>query len=288
MRSISSLKSCVLGVLAVWTVLPLAAMGEEDPLRFRGPDGELLPFTDEAEVLDFLTHAGVVSAEEVEGGTSRTLKVLLEQDGVSAYAAFRFVDRRKAKAQLGKKRLLGFHDSYRYEVAAYVFSRLLGLDSVPPAVLRRLDGAEGSIQIWIEEAMTETRRSREQKSPPDSETWAQQRHTMRLFDRLIYNYDRNTGNILIDVLPDGNWRLWMIDHTRSFSTAVDVDGINSVTLCDRGLWERLRALEETELRERLDPYLTSRQIRAVLKRRLKVIAYVEALIDLSGAGAVIF
>jgi hypothetical protein len=33
---------------------------------------------------------------------------------------------------------------------------------------------------------------------------------MRAFDQLIYNTDRNLGNLLID----GDWRIWMIDHTR--------------------------------------------------------------------------
>jgi len=35
---------------------------------------------------------------------------------------------------------------------------------------------------------------------------------VRLFDQLIYNTDRNLGNLLIDK----SWRLWMIDHTRAF------------------------------------------------------------------------
>ena len=37
---------------------------------------------------------------------------------------------------------------------------------------------------------------------------------VRLFDQLIYNTDRNLGNLLIDK----DWRLWMIDHTRAFKT----------------------------------------------------------------------
>jgi hypothetical protein len=35
---------------------------------------------------------------------------------------------------------------------------------------------------------------------------------MRVFDQLIYNTDRNTGNVLYDT----GWRLWGIDHTRAF------------------------------------------------------------------------
>ena len=35
---------------------------------------------------------------------------------------------------------------------------------------------------------------------------------VRLFDQLIYNVDRNLGNLVIDK----NWTIWMIDHSRAF------------------------------------------------------------------------
>ncbi len=262
--------------------VPLGA--EEPARRFRGPDGELLPFTDDEEVLDFLAHAEIVAAEEVPGGVNGTLKVLLERDGVRAHAAFRSVEMRKDRVELGGRTIVGFHDSYRYEVAAYELARLLGLTNVPPVILRRIDGTDGSLQIWIEDVMTEGDRDREELLAPDHETWYRQKHLMRLFDRLIYNFDRNKGNILID----RDWRLWMIDHTRSFNTAVDVSGIRSVTVCERHFWERLRSLDEEELRERLGPYLTRRELRAFTKRRLKAIVHVTSLIDRFGHDAVIY
>ena len=48
--------------------------------------------------------------------------------------------------------------------------------------------------------------------PPNDQQWQKQVQMMNVFDALIYNTDRNRGNILIT--PD--WRLWMIDHTRAF------------------------------------------------------------------------
>ncbi len=48
-----------------------------------------------------------------------------------------------------------FRDNYIYEPAAYQLSLLLGLDNVPPATLRKIDNKNGSVQIWVENAMTE-------------------------------------------------------------------------------------------------------------------------------------
>ena len=38
---------------------------------------------------------------------------------------------------------------------------------------------------------------------------------VRLFDQLIYNIDRNIGNLMIT----NDWRIWAIDHTRAFRIA---------------------------------------------------------------------
>jgi hypothetical protein len=39
---------------------------------------------------------------------------------------------------------------------------------------------------------------------------------MALFDQLIFNDDRNQGNMLIGK----DWKVWLIDHTQDFSWEV--------------------------------------------------------------------
>ena len=253
-------------------------------LAWRGPDGESLPFASDDEALEFLASAEVVASEEIPDGTSRTLRVLLERGGVRAHAAFRTVDLHKSRVKLGDEVILDFHDSYRHEVAAYELNRLLGLDRVPPTVPRTLNGERGSLQLWVEGAMTEGERIRSQTEPPDPVAWYRQLQVMRIFDRLIYNFDRNRGNILIGE----GWKLWMIDHTRSFRLETEVSEIRSVTQCERSLWRRLRELDEDEVRSRLVPYVGPRQVRALVKRRDKVVAHVEGLIEQFGEEHVLF
>lgn len=251
---------------------------------WRGPDGGELPFRSDAEALEFLKTAEVVSTKVLEGGTSKTLKVLLEKDGVRAHAAFRTVELRKQRVTIGNEVFLDFHDSFRYEVAAYELARLLGLDQIPPVVEREIGGEPGSLQLWVEGAITERERSLEKKEPPDWTAWYRQLQVMRIFDRLIYNYDRNRGNILIG----DDWKLWMIDHTRSFRISTDVPEIATVTHCEKDLWRRIREISESEIEEHLSAYLSHKQIKALMKRRDKVVAHIEELIAERGEQSVIF
>ena len=41
--------------------------------------------------------------------------------------------------------------------------------------------------------------------------------SLRIFDELIQNRDRNTGNLLWTT----DWKMWMIDHTRAFRLGDD-------------------------------------------------------------------
>lgn len=92
------------------------------------------------------------------------------------------------------------------ETAAYLTSKTLGWDLVPPTVLRQ-DGpaGRGSLQYFI-------------KADPDrhyfnfTEEEKQRLRPVALFDLLINNADRKGGHILLD----HDDRLWLIDHGVSF------------------------------------------------------------------------
>ena len=255
----------------------LAAAANE---RFSGPEGKLLPFAADAAAVEFLATAEVVSSRELPGGTNRTLQVLLEKDGVRAHAAFRTVDRRIERAVVGDRVVIRFEDNHRFEVAAYELSRLLGMSEIPPTVLRRIDGEDGSLQLWIEGATTELDR-RHRGEPEVTGPYFRRQQVMRLFDRLIDNFDRNLGNLLID----GAGHLWLIDHTRSFRLTAEVEAIGTVTQCERRFYDRLEALDLETLREHLDPYLDRPQIRFLWRRRAKVLEHCDALAEQFGEAA---
>jgi predicted transcriptional regulator len=251
--------------------------------RWTGPDGRPLPFADDDEALEFLSHAEVLGWKELTSGTTRPSKVFLRWNGVDANAIFRTVDVRERRARLETQIVPDFHDSYVYECAAYEIARVLGIDAVPPCVKRMIDMKQGTLQLWVEDAMMEKERSEEGKLPPVPLAWVRQKQTMRLFDALIFNFDRNQTNMLIDA----DWKLWFVDHTRSFRRLVKIEDLDKIIWCERGVWQRLQELDKDKL-SRARRYLTGPQIAAVLKRRDLLVEHLRALIEEQGEGAVLF
>ena len=180
--------------------------------------------------------------------------------------------------------VLNFRVSYIFEPAAYELSRLLGLDNVPPVILRKLQFKSGSLQAWVENTMTERSRIRDNLKAPDKVLWSKQIWNRRVFDNLIYNTDRNQGNTLID----RNWRVWLIDHTRTFRREKELRTPELIIQCGRKLWEKLKSLDEETVRERLKKFLRSSEIKALLRRRDKLVEHIQKLIQERGESKVLF
>jgi hypothetical protein len=246
-----------------------------------GPDGESLPFTSDDQVKAFLETATVLESERISEGITGAQKVMLETDGVRMRAIFRTIDVRKKGFQRSSR--IPLRDYHAHECAAYELSRMLGLGTVPPAVLREIGSEEGTLQIWVENAMMDKERVEMGLEPPDSEDWTKQRSLMSVFDNLIYNTDRHLGNILVD----RDWRVWLIDHTRAFRTYPQLRTKSQLTHCERTLWEALAELDKQELKEKLSAFLTKEQIRTIEKRRQKLIEHFEKLIEERGIDDVI-
>jgi hypothetical protein len=249
-------------------------------------DGQPLPFQDYAAIQDVMLSARVVSQEPIGRGVSGVQELLLENAETRFRAAFRTVDLSvRQPSPGGMKRGTSLRDAAIFECAAYEVSQLLGMSRVPPVVERRIGEHDGTVQIWVEETRTELKlREQKQLRPPDLARWDQQRQIMYAFDALIDNFDRNKGNVLLD----RSWNMWFIDHTRAFKRSSALLNRNRVTMCERSLWDALRALDEEALSQRLEPYLERREITSLLKRRPKLIRHFQALIDKHGEDAVIF
>jgi hypothetical protein len=284
------LVSCVLWLGAPCLAQPLDPRDLESAStrgferNWLGPDGKPLPFKNDAEILEFLRTAEVVSMKTLSTGVTKPEKVLLEKDGIRMHAVFRDVDifKRKWKSRDGIK--VNFRDSCLFEIAAYELGLLLGLDAIPPVIERKIKGKNGSLQAWVEEAMTEKSRKKDNISPPGPRFWMLQYQIMYLFDNLIYNDDRNTGNILIDK----DWVLWLIDHTRAFRPVAEFRNASAIILCERTIWENLKNLEDSVIEERLGDYLDTYEMKTLLERKQKMIAHVEELFVNRGVDSVLF
>lgn len=260
------------------------ALADAISSQWLGPDGQPLPFTTQAEMADFLRTGRVLSSKVLTSGSNRPLKVRLEKWGIEANAVFRSVEIKRAEVSLGGKTYKNFHDSYRHECAAYRLSLLLGLDSIPPCISRKIGGKTGTLQLWIEQARTEKMRRESGDKAPSGLDWTRQRQTMYLFDSLIHNFDRNQGNLLVTE----DWKLWLIDHTRSFHHGKEAPGLSKLVWCERGVWQRLRNLDEDILRAQLGPLISRNRILGILDRRTQIVQHLEGRIAAEGETAVLF
>lgn len=170
----------------------------------------------------------------------------------------------------------GYRESYKAEIAAYHLDRLLELGMVPPAVEREIDGKVGAAVLWIEHS---NGWNKEQPPRGPEPRWSKQLSRMKLFDLLIGNIDRNQGNLLYDA----DWHLFLIDHSRAFTTRRSLTGISVIGLVDRALWTRIESLTAADLERALGAWLTADERAAVLARRDQMRAAVATLVKAKGA-----
>jgi hypothetical protein len=215
-----------------------------------------------AEYEQFLKTAPIERLAAVPVGVTHPRRAYFAPGGLAASAAVKDLPTGLRK---------GFWESYKSEIAAYELDRLLGLDMVPPTVERRVEGNLVSVQLWVEgcRVVSEV----DQKAPHDPAAWNRQIYRQRVFDDLIANIDDNAGNILVDPL----WNMILIDHSRCFfSDSMPFE--KQMTHIDRPLLDKLKALDEAGLMKQVRPWvLGDGTIRAILKRRDKIVARFETL-----------
>lgn len=271
-------RASVVGVCVMaWGLAPAAAQQVEQRASVA-----LAP----AQMEEFLLRANIVKTEGVDVGINNTRRATLS-DGVFTHAAqIQTVDRTWTKFEPpGQPPEFNFIDSYRFNIGAYRLSLLLGLDNVPMSVERSYQGRRAAVTWWIDDVMMDDgTRVKKQVRSPDTERTAMQIHVMRVFDELIANRDRNLGN----VLWTSDWKLWMIDHTRSFRLDNRLRKPELLERIERSLWARLRALTRESVTNVVGRSLTRYEVDAMLDRRDAIVKLFEARIAERGDAAVVY
>jgi len=222
----------------------------------------------------FLTEARVVDMSGLGEGITDPKRLTLALDGFTHDAVFKDIEYlRPGITQLGNGQVIfNMEDSWRFEVAAYRIDRMIGLGLVPGTVPREYDNHPGSVQWWVESEMSEVDRQRNGIRPPDPESWNHQLLKMRLFDELIYNWDRHGNNILVTA----DFRVRLIDHSRAFLPYDDLWAPEALTLFSRSLLDGIRTLTRENLEAEVGDMLVGSKIEAMLERRDKILGRVEA------------
>jgi hypothetical protein len=268
-----------LSALLVAAAAPLVATAREDT----NPPAALLQTDADREA--FLLEADVVGTRPA-GGSTGSLRATLRKGDFVHDAHIQTINEQKSQQSLSSGLDLDFRDSYRNNVAAYRLDRMLELGMVPVTVVRSYEGKAGAFTWWVDDVqMTEKDRRDKQLPAPDVEAWNRQMSVVRIFDQLIYNADRNLGNLLIDK----SWGIWMIDHTRAFKIFKVLKDEKSLTeFCERDLFGALRRLDKPALRATMAGLLNEGQVNAVLARRDKIVRSYEAKIASRGEDVVLY
>jgi hypothetical protein len=222
----------------------------------------------DAELEDFMRTAPVVNIENIGTGVTKPKRVIQEMDGITNDAAFKYEDTNpgiQSKSSYIKRRY-NESDRYVYDVAAYKVDRMLDLQMVPTAVIAEVEGDEGALSDWVNNAINERDRL-EQEVPFSGYCKQYEQYRLRfIFDILIYNDDRNLTNIL---WTKKDFMLRFIDHSLAFRTTEKrPKQYRKVSLQVSDLLRsRLQSLNEADLKRELSAYLHPKQIKAILARR---------------------
>jgi hypothetical protein len=232
----------------------------------------------------FLLHAKIEKMRAAGGGVTDSKRATLSDGTLTHDAHLQFIDESATTFSAGKASEVNFKDSYRYNIAGYQIARLLGL-KVPMSVERKIEGKPAAVTWWVDDVlMDEKAREKNGAHSPDPLRFGRQVQTMRIFDELIQNKDRNQGNILWTK----NWDLWMIDHTRAFRIGKDLMNPKQLVRCDRALYTNLRALTRESVAAAVGSSLMGQEIDALMARRDAIVKLFTQRIAQLGEAVVLY
>ena len=232
---------------------------------------------------NFLRTAQITSERPAEKGVTHTLRVTMTDGHWIHDAHVQQIDVYKPVFRTRDGLERNFRDSYKFNIAAYLVDKMMDVGMVPVCVYREVNGKPSSVSWWVDNVMfdEEGRRAAHQ-DPPDLNQWAAQLNTVRDFDALILNEDRNQGNLLID----RNWKVWMIDHSRAFRDDAAPRDPSVLRRCSQKFLEAMKALNEQQLQATLMPWITQEDVRTMLERRDWLVHFFENKVNENGKEAV--
>ncbi len=220
----------------------------------------------------FLATAKIIKIRAAKGGITGTRRATLSDGTTTHDAHIQTIDESKARFEGTGGAELNFRDTYKFNIAAYRLDKMLDLRMIPPSVERNVEGQTAAVTWWVDDVlMEEGERMKRKIDPPDGDSWNCQMYIVRVFDQLIFNTDRNVGNLLITK----DWKLWMIDHSRAFRMHTAVKTPKNLVRCDRRLLAAMKRLDEPSLTREMANFLTPPEIRGLLKRRDQIVAFFE-------------
>jgi len=268
-----------MNVLAFFLIVGfLGSNGGGNPAPLSPPSGGGQASDEQLELENFLSQAKIVAVEKnVLAGRGAAWRVTLRAGDDTRRGFFKYVNSRRPAV---------IAISYRYEIAAYILSKLVGTPIVPPVVEREVEGRRGSLQIYLESCISEVDRLRAGKpAPGDPKAMADALDELTLFEGLTA-CARDVNDIMIHT---DTGRLCRVDFAEAFNPSPELPAAAAAAVrCSRRLYKGLAALDPAGAEAALKRYLNPDEIQGVLARRGLILEKIKALIETKGEGAVLF
>ena len=236
---------------------------------------------------EFLLNANIIKEEQIMSeAVTNPWHITLELNGLTNDALWKNPE----------GRMKGYIEGWKFEIAAYLFDKHLGLNMIPPTVEKRSHNDRGSCMLWVEAKMTMKDKVEQKIKTPPIKVFNYNRalNLQRFFDNLIGNEDRHQNNYLITE----DWRIILIDHSRSFRTGKkwttelpygekNKEGLILKEM-PRDLLEKTKALTFEVIKGFAGDTLTDDEIQAVLARKELIIQHINKLIEKNGEANVLY
>lgn len=238
-----------------------------------------------AQMEEFLLNAKIVRMRSAGDGITNSRRATLSDGTLTHDAHVQVIDQSRALFEAAKYSEVNFKDTFRYNIAAYRLARLLELDNVPMSVERQVEGRPAAVTWWVDDVMMdEGDRRKKQARDPNPARGNGYVYRYRVFDELIQNRDRNLGNLLYT----GDWKMWMIDHTRGFRTGRNLLNPRQLVRIEQPLFEHLKMLTAESVTAAVGKSLIKEEINALIARRDVIVKLFEEEIAKRSEAAVLY
>jgi hypothetical protein len=214
----------------------------------------------------------------IHGAAGRTdpWKVKLASNGITRWAQFKYINRPRPEP---------IPDSFEYEIAAYELNKHLGLDFVPPVVLRTIKDTLGSLQMFVENAIRESDRKRENFLPGDLEAFSRAMADLKVFENLVYD---TCGNEKDTLIQKETGKINRVDFSEAFAPKDGTIPGCEIVRCSRRLYQTLCKWDREKVTILLAPYLNEEEIRALHARQGSIVRMIQKQIEKQGESAVLY
>ncbi|MBN1271032.1 MAG: hypothetical protein JXB26_02075 [Candidatus Aminicenantes bacterium] len=235
----------------------------------------------------FLKNAEIILFKEIGEGVTKPYKLTLRKNGEEMEGCW--------KNPYGIQK--GHLEGWQYEIAAYRMDKLLNLNMIPPTVEREFQGKRGSLQFWVDTALSELDRMENNINIPRYKLphWNKMKYLTRAFDCLIANEDRTQQNMRYTE----DWRTLLIDHSRSFRSKrkyrkqlmYGKNGLKAIQLfriLPRSFVQKVEELTFENIRSAVGSTLSDEEIEALLERKELLLKEIQEMIKDKGKAKVLY